>query len=259
MAVGAAAQAAPTPSKPMAFDVVSIRENKSAPVQGPPVFGPTGDGYRAMNESLVLPLLTAFPPQDGGTFFSDDRIVGLPDWVMQERYDVVAKVGEGDLAEWQKPASQKTMLPAMLQAMFVERCKLVAHRETKEATVYFLEVGKAGPKFKETNPDETHAGMTLPGGGIATQDRSGMKMYGVSIATVAVILAQVGGGSGGTIVDKTGLTGKYDVEMRMREGMGPGREGYVSAILDDLGLKLSSGKAAVERLVIEHMERPSAN
>jgi len=48
-------------SKPLAFDVISVRENKSAPVQGPPVFGPTGDGYRAMNVSLILALLTAGP------------------------------------------------------------------------------------------------------------------------------------------------------------------------------------------------------
>jgi len=178
---------------------------------------------------------------------------------MQERYDVVAKVGEADMAEWQKPASQKAMLPAMLQAMFAERCKLVAHRETKDASVSFLVVAKAGQKFKETNPDETHTGMTLPGGGVAMQDQSGMKMYGISIATVAVFLTQIRGEAGGTIMDKTGLTGKYDVVLKTPEGMGPDREYIVSTMLDDLGLKLESGKAPVEKLVIDHMERPSAN
>jgi uncharacterized protein (TIGR03435 family) len=254
-----AAQTRTQDPKPLAFDVVSIRENKSPPVQGPPDFGPTPDGYRSMNQSLILPLLTAYPPADGGVFFSNDRVVGLPDWMRQERYDLSAKVGEADMAEWQKPASQKVMLPAMLEAMFRERCKILVHRETKESSVSFLTVSKGGPKFKETNPDEAHAGVTLPGGGIAVPDQSGMKMYGISMATIAAFLTQMGGGSGAAIVDKTGLTGKYDVEMRMREGTASDREAMVSIMLDELGLKLESGKAPLEKLVIDHMERPSPN
>jgi uncharacterized protein (TIGR03435 family) len=246
----------------LAFDVISIREKKSAPMQGMPVFGPTGDGYRAVNMQLFLALMTAYvPAAGGGSFFGNGQITGMPDWVMQERYDIVAKVGDADMAEWQKPAAQKLMLQAMLQSMFAERCKMVVHRETKETAVSFLVLGKSGPKFKETDPAETHAGVTMPFGGVMSPDPSGMKMYGVSMETLATFLTQMGGDGGRQIVDKTGLTGNYDVVMRMRERMEPGSDPgmMVPMMLDDLGLKLEPGKAVVEKLVIDHMERPSAN
>ncbi len=48
----------------------------------------------------------------------------VPDWLKGERYDVVAKVDQADLADWQKPMLKQTMLRAMLQAMLAERCKV---------------------------------------------------------------------------------------------------------------------------------------
>ena len=66
-----------------------------------------------------------------------------------EPYDVVAKVEEADLADWQKPEVKQTMLRAMLQAMLAERCKVVVHHESKEVPVYDLVVAKGGPKFKQ--------------------------------------------------------------------------------------------------------------
>jgi uncharacterized protein (TIGR03435 family) len=165
----------------------------------------------------------------------------------------------------------------MLQAMFAERCKLTVHREVKEVGVSSLVVAKGGPKFKETDPTVEHpGGMKLPWGGVLvpnqTKDGMSMSMYGTSMASLASLLSTMGGGMGGggrTIVDKTGLTGRYDVVLKFQGGEGPGQNqtagaasdpgGGVSSMLGDLGLKLESSKAAVETLVIDHMERPSEN
>jgi bla regulator protein BlaR1 len=250
--------------KPLAFDVVSMRENKTPPGPRPMLdIGPTADGYHAINVPLLFPMLTAYvPTAPAGATFTPNQISGLPDWIMQEQYDISAKVGEAEMAEWQKPGAQPAMLREMLQTMFAERCKIVVHRETKESPVSFLVVGKNGPKFKETNPAETHAGMNIPfgGGGVMVPGPDGMHAYGVTMGTLAMFLSSMSGGTQ-TVVDKTGLTAKYDVLLKTPETAGPGfdRETMVPDQLSELGLKLESGKAPVETLVIDHMERPSAN
>ena len=143
----ATATAPPPPAKAYRFDVISIRENKTPLVAlgNTLPFGPTADGYRMTNSSLGNALLmTAYVPQVGGSaMFRLDQVKGIPDWLMNRRYDIDARIADQDRAEWQKPQSQKAMLQAMLQAMSAERCKLVVHRELKDADVYSLVVAKA--------------------------------------------------------------------------------------------------------------------
>ncbi|HEV2619524.1 MAG TPA: TIGR03435 family protein, partial [Acidobacteriaceae bacterium] len=121
-----------------AFDVVSIRQNLSN--TGPQSVGPTPDGYHSIDLPLMLPVLTAFVPSGGG-MFSPDRIQGLPDWLTKERYDFDARIAAGDRAAWQNPARQAAILPAMLQAALADRCKMAAHREMKQSSVYLLVLG----------------------------------------------------------------------------------------------------------------------
>jgi uncharacterized protein (TIGR03435 family) len=232
-----------------------------------------------INMSMGMVIMTAYVPQTAGSaFYSEAQVKGAPDWFDRERYDIEARISDEDRADWQKPEMQKVMLQAMLQAMLAERCKLVVHREVKEVAVNSLVVAKGGPKFKETDPTVEHpGGMKLPWGGVLvptqTKDGMSMSMYGTSMASLASLLSTMGGGMGGggrTIVDKTGLTGRYDVVFKFQGGGGgemqnqtagaasdPG--GGVYSMLGDLGLKLVSSKAAVETLVIDHMERPSEN
>ena len=221
-ATSAPTPAAAKPAKPLAFDVVSIRQNQNPPNRmGPPVFGATADGYRMENMPLAFAILSAYEPQGGnGALFMPNDISGLPDWAMQDRFDIVAKVAAEDMAEWQKPAMQKAMLQAMLQAMLADRCKLVVHRVTKDTSVSLLVVGKNGPKFKETNPaDPVPAGVTLPSGAVVVQSGNGMKMYNAPIGLLTTMLASMGN-LGHPIQDKTGLTGRYDILLRSPE-MGP--------------------------------------
>jgi bla regulator protein BlaR1 len=283
MAAAAPASAAvAAPAKAYAFDTISIRQNK-APMQpmamnGPPPFGPTGDGYRSTNMSLMLVLMTAFVPQvGGGAFYANDQVKGLPDWLMNERYDIDARIADEDREQWQKPGAQLPMLQAMLQAMLVERCKLTVHREVKEVGVSSLMVVKDGPKFKESDPTvEPPAGFKLPWGGVMVMNfsdgKGSMSFYGASMASVASILSSWGFG-GRPIQDKTGLTGKYDITLKlgdMMTGSGQGEQSngptasdpgiaIGSVIQSQLGLKLESAKGQVETLVIDHMERPSEN
>jgi uncharacterized protein (TIGR03435 family) len=186
---------------------------------------------------------------------------------MRDQYDIEAKVSEADLAEWHKPAAQNAMLQAMLQTMLADRLKLVVHRETKEVPVYWLVVGKGGPKFKEANPAEAHEGITLPNGGGTVVPEDGGHMihfYAVSMTSLAPVLSN---SAGRPVQDKTGLTGKYDLRMPNPSMPPPSADGGAAAdpqssvvtSMEDLGLKLVPEKGQVETLVIDHVERPSEN
>jgi len=270
----AASGAAAAPAKAYTFDVVSIRQNNT-PLRGQrgiPQSGPTADGYRLTNDNLLLVLLAAYVPQAGGaTFYGLAQIKGIPDW--SERYDIDARISDADRAAWQNPAEQKVMLQAMLQAMLADRCKLAVHREIKEVPVYSLVVAKGGPRFKETDPTVEHpSGYKLPWGGEITMtfsnDGGSYKMYGISMASFATWFSSW---AGRPVQDKTGLTGKYDLTMKQPapSGPAPGEQQDETAsdpggsasysMVKDLGLKLEPAKSSVETLVIDHMERPSAN
>ena len=275
----AAAQSPPTPAadapaKRLTFEVVSIRANQSTPEGSPRSPGPTPDGYHMSDASLLIPMLTAYVPQSGAAFFSEGQVRGLPDWFIKDKYTINAKVADADLTEWQKPASQAAMLPQMLQAMLADRCKMLMHREMKDVSVYLLEVGKGGPKFKETNPSDNHPeGTKLPGGGVLVNSANGLHLYGMSMQSLASLLSSIGGNAAGRpIQDKTDLTGRYDLTLRRPDSITPPPTSesaggavqdpgsvVVLSIVEDLGLKVVSSKAPVETLVIDHIEKPTTN
>ena len=225
-------------------------------------------------KNLFLGYLLAIayvPPTGDAALYSTDQFIGMPAWLTgdDDRYDVDAKVDEADLADWQNPAKQPAMLRSMLQAMLEDRLKLVVHRSTMEAPVYLLVVGKRGPKFKETNPGELHPGTRpMPGGGTLSREEEDDQMtvhyFGISIAQLARWVL----GTGRPVVDKTGLTGRYDVTIQRPALQPSAQQAGVSAadpspsaasIADQLGLKLEPSKGQVETLVIDHVEPPSPN
>jgi uncharacterized protein (TIGR03435 family) len=249
-------------AKTYTFEVASIRQTKPP---GQPHFGPTPDGYQATNLPLLFSVLMANLPLSGEAYFTMDHIKGAPDWLTSDRYNLDAKVSETDLPAWQKPDQQKLMIPAMLQALLVERCKLATHRETKESAVFEMQVGKSGLKLKETAPDAAPppAGISLPGGGTLLADgRGDLTFYGATMASLAQVMSNF---SGRPVKDKTGLTGKYDFVLQRAEAevptgaMTPGDPGPPAYAVEALGLHLERSKSMVDTLVIDHIERPSEN
>jgi bla regulator protein blaR1 len=264
-AQAAVSQGAGADAKPMAFEVVSIRQHKGDDVT--PSNGPTADGYHMTNMSLAVPIVTAYVPQTGNSaLYMKNQVKGIPDW-MRDQYDIEAKVSEADLAEWHEPAAQTAMLQAMLQTMLADRLKLVVHRDIKEVPVYSLVVGKNGPKFKEANAAGTHQGVTLPnGGGTIVPEDGGhtVHFYAVSMTSLVSVLSNW---AGRPVQDKTGLTGKYDLQIPNPAMPAASADGSAAAdpqssvvtSMEDLGLKLVPGKGQVETLVVDHVERPSEN
>jgi len=259
--------------KPLEFAVVSIRRNKAG---GPQQFGAaTPDGYSMRNMFLAAPIVTAYVPQTGGAkFYADSQIVGLQSWLTSDsdHYDIDAKVDDGDIPNWQNPALQPSMLRTMLQSMLADRLKLLVHRDTKIGPVFSLVRGRGGPKFKETDPNDAHPGSyPFPGGGrLSMELRDGevaMHYFGISMAQLASLWSDQ---EQRPVQDSTGLTGKYDITVRKpAHSAGPSAgpqnsptselDPSIFSLAEDLGLKLEPSKMQIERLVIDHVERPSEN
>jgi uncharacterized protein (TIGR03435 family) len=139
----------------------------------------------------------------------------------------------------------------MLQALLEERFKLVVHRETKELPVFALVVGKKGPKFHEVKDDGSGAEI---GGGDGHQ----IKAHHISMKLLAGALQ---GYIGDPVLDETGLTGLYDLNLDFTTDENMAAEGLrvFDAVQQQLGLKLEGRKGPVGVVVIDHFEKPHAN
>jgi uncharacterized protein (TIGR03435 family) len=267
---------AQTASKPMAFDAASIRQNvDNIGTCSPDQVQPTPRGFHMTNCLLTVAVGAAYVPTSGEAlgYLVQDRIVGMPKWLTQERYNIDARIADSDADAWRDPAQQKEMLHAMMQTLLAERCKLVVHREMKDKSIYVLVVGKNGSKLKASKSEEVEAmrakdphAVTIPGGSgffVRGQTNGHIDIYGATTGTLALLLS---GPAGRPVVDKTGLTGKYDMHLDMGQPGPPAAEGLAdpgpsvfSTVQEQLGLKLESQKDQVENLVIDHIERPSPN
>jgi uncharacterized protein (TIGR03435 family) len=266
---------AQTTSKPISFDAASIRKNvdnigKCTPDQ----LQATPSGFRMTNCPLMMALVTAYVPTTGEAlgFLVGDRIVGMPDWMRSERYDIDARISEADAEAWKNPVRQKEMLRAMLQTLLGERCNLAALREMKDKPTYALVLGKNGLKLKAAETadlDALHArypnAMALPGTGglFAPGKNGGTDLYGVTTGTLSLVLSS--DYAGRPVVDKTGLSGRYNIQLPRQQSLtaaddaGADAAPTIFAVLEGLGLKLETQKNQVEMLVVDHVERPSEN
>jgi uncharacterized protein (TIGR03435 family) len=216
----------------------------------------------------------------------DSQVVGAPSWLDSERFDIDAKPDEETGAAFDKlsPDERRQQLMLMLQSLLADRFKLSLTHETKDLPVYALVAAKNGPKLHESTykPPENSPDMPrAPGVGGAAQ--AGMMMNGRGQLTstygdmnmLADVLSRF---VGRPVINKTGLTGKYDFTLKWtpEEGQGPVMPGarpagdeapppdasgasIFTAIQEQLGLKLEPQKAPMDVLVIQHVERPSEN
>jgi len=248
------------------YEVASIKPNKS----GTNSHGTqsSAEEYRAVNISAMRLIRQAYGFALG-TEFNDGRVVGAPSWLDAESYDIEAKMESSvtDALAKLSPQDRDLARKHMLQTLLADRFKLIAHHETRELPVYELIVMKSGPKLREANANDTYAnGYKLPNGKPAGQgfhsDEDGkVAAQGVTIAGVAQWLSRQ---VGRTVVDKTGLTGKYDLNLEWtKDSDDPSAEAtgptIFTAVQQQLGLKLVSTKGPVDIIVIDHVERPSGN
>jgi len=230
---------------PLAFEVASVK-----PHQGPLT--------RYLDFSSSGPRLTLEAYPLSGLIMEAYNLKGYqvsfaaPDPAPEVLYDVVARAeGAG--------VRTKNEFRQMLQTLLAERFHLKTHRQMMERPVYALLIGKNGPKFKESAPD---AEVTFLGG---VNGRN--QTVTASKATMETLVQQIQRRfpSDRPVVDRTGLRGTYDLkleatpEWQIDSNPDPNDVSIFTAVKEQLGLKLEAQKAMVEVLVIDGVEKPSAN
>ncbi len=231
-----------------AFSVVAIRPDKSG--YGSWQGGPAPYGYSARNVPVAELIYFAYGLRCPG------QLLGLPGWAGSERFDVEAKMDEDDAAAFQELSGQQQREQAalMLRPLLADRFKLKLHHETRELPVYALVVAKGGIKLKESREPGNLDGMGTNRGfiGVRASRIGGRFLEGLSDA------------AGRIVIDRTSLTGNYDITLRWTPDGSQTSDpdappDLFTALQEQLGLKLVQTKAPVDVLVVDHVERPSEN
>ena len=233
---------AQTPDVWAEFEVASIQPNRTNERMD---FGFRGGRLTVRNISVKGLIQIAYGKRDF-------QVTGGPGWMRTECFDIDAKAPS--------PArASHDMLKALLRSRF----QLALHRATRNGLVYSLVVAKGGLKMKRSadqSEPEKGGPKELGSGRIAGE---GIPMY--------VLTNLLSNALGRAVIDNTGLTGKYDVNLRyVADSVPPPSDGDLAAVdaLDiaifsaleqQLGLKLESTRLPQEILVVDRVERPSAN
>lgn len=166
-------------------------------------------------------------------------------------YDVTAKA-EGDRV----PSTDE--FRQMVRSLVVDRFKLKAHRDMREIPVYILTTERAGPKFKSSPNDDHFDGAQWTNG-----RNQIIALTKGSMADFAGLLQQL---VDRPVVDKTNLTGKYNIRMEatperlMNSDPADGHDISVfTAVRLQLGLRLEAAKDRTEVLVVDQVSKPTEN
>src|SRR5262245_27113641 len=218
------------------FEVASVKRNNSGSRNSS--IGPQGNRFVATNVTLTQLVRTAYNVQEF-------QISGQPGWFGVEPYDIEAKLpADAKPADW----------PQMLQALLADRFQLALHKESRSTSVLALVVARNGHKLTPAKSPNCDPSNPKPGCGFRASP-SEIIGSGVSMEQLATRLSR---SLGLTVVDRTGVTGAFDLEVRwtndeatpLERGATAGPALY-AAIQDQLGLRLESAKAPVEMLIID--------
>jgi len=251
----------------LTFEVASIKPS-DPDAKGSQIRFMPGGGLNMTNVPVRALITFAYDVRDF-------QVSGGPGWVGTERFDVTARPEHaaaealqdlGEMTDDQRKTVREQM-GERLRGLMADRFHLVVHKETKEQPIYALVLAKNGPKLKEVKE--------VPG---ARQGMSTNRGRSEGFAAPMEMLAQVLSNTmGRPVLDKTGLTGKYDFVLEWTPDVGadaraqgfgdgintpapaPGGPTIFTALQEQLGLRLDSQKGPVENIVIDRVEKPSEN
>ncbi len=257
--------ATPPGGNPVPWAAVSIHPSDPARDKGHDNWDDHANGFSGQGMTLVELLSQGY--RFSFLPFRDEAIVGLPAWAHEARYDVRAVVDSDDVAAFHKLSSmqmadslaafsarQYTGEMLMCQTLLSERFHLKAHYEFRPQAVYLLTVDKGGPHLKTTTNGANEGGLQFGNGNLAGK---GVPMY--LMANILSYPAER------EVLDRTALPGRFDFELHFAPSNAgvatePSTEpDFFSAVRQELGLRLESGRADVPVLVIDHIEQPTEN
>jgi len=197
----------------------------------------------------------------------ENFMISGPAWLDSERCVIEATI---------RPGATKAQVNQMLQNLLLDRFKTTLHRETRTGPVYDLTVVKKGPKLREF----VENAPAPADGTLSTTEKDGfirIRPGPLPVAwgdghirgggqTVSELVNYLSSELKAPVVDKTGLTGRYDYNLEFSrapsatDNLADSAPDFITAVRDQLGLKLESKKAPIDLLVIDHIEKtPTAN
>ena len=270
------------PADALAFEVASLKQNVSGP--GPFAILPLPGRLRGTNIPAQFLIAAAFvaPGQEGPLL--PYQIIGGPDWLNTARFDLEGKA----------PESVGSALPplfAMLKTLLLERFKMTVRAETRELPIYTIvrarADGQLGPQLVRRSEAECAAlaaqakssgGPTTASGRPLFGFRSGIGRIQGGCFRLASLILQIARGLERVIVDRTGLEGRFDYELvwtpetfqlsQLNQGGAAGSVASTSAadgtsqltaLTEQLGLRLESSRAPIDVIVIDHAELPQSD
>ncbi len=185
----------------------------------------------------------------------EDLISGVPGSLNSARFDIQAKIIDTEPGALKKLT--RVQRDAPLTSMLAERFQLKLHTEIKLLPVLTMILAKGGPKFMPT-------ALSDPSGkGEGTSIQNGVfTAHAIPMSSLADSLSYQ---LHRTVLDGTGLSGKFDLSFSWLTPYGPdvspesSESSLLTALREQLGLKLQSAKGPVEVLVVDHLEMPSEN
>ena len=254
LAAGTLVRAQPQSAPRPAFEVASIKPGDP----NSQIFrlgSMPGGRFVANNASLKLLIQTAYDVRS-------HQISEGPNWLDSAKFDIDAKPDSS--APIPAGLAGATHMRLMLQSLLEERFKLKLHRERKEEPVYELVIANGGSKLQEATDS-------------VKQQRRGLRMgrgqLSGTAAPVSILVNQLSQQLGRSVIDKTGLAGEYDFDLKWAPDSSQSQAGLpdtepppdpagpsiFTAVQEQLGLKLESTRGPVEVLVIDSAEKPSEN
>jgi uncharacterized protein (TIGR03435 family) len=233
------------------FEVATVKPAK--PEEQGRAFLVRGRQFSTINTTLTSLVSFAYDLQD-------KQIVGGPDWMTTDKWDIEAQPDVPGVP------NQK-QLKSMLQKLLANRFQLKFHKDQKDLSAYVLAVAKSGAKMNKNESDPNGLpGLFFQGLGILSVRNATMADF-AQLMQSAVLDRPV--------VDRTALAGKYDFQLKWTPdesqfgGMGikvpPPSEAadapppLFTALQEQLGLKMDVEKTPVQVYVLDHVEKPSAN
>ena len=228
------------------FEVASVKLNNSARA-GSDFNRTPGGGLDAINVTLKEMIRFAYD-------LRDQQLVDASGWMDSDRYDVVAKPSQNDNPTEKKRSFEEDFrgIRLRVRALLADRFKLAVHAETKEMPIYALVVAKNGPHLV---PSKSEGFRINNRNGLVICNKVTMKQFAENTLTYR---------TGRTVVDKTGISGEFDFELKFVEDKAAAAgdtsaPDFLTVMREQLGLVLESQKGPVEVLVVDHAEKASTN
>jgi uncharacterized protein (TIGR03435 family) len=232
------------------FEVASIKPWTSREVGGIHVYPGGRIEFRGCTPHYLIE--QAFNLQDF-------EVSSGPSWVQDDRYDIDAKPPAASRSSQYMPPYQKAPMleeqRQMLQSLLADRFQFKYRREMRERPVYLLVKGNKPLKMTDSRDKGEFPWAGAVRGGQPFAD--GIQGRNESMEDLVRRLA---GRLGRPVLDRTGITGSFD--FRAEYASGDSNSDIVGVILtsvEELGLRLEPSRSLVETIVIDHIERPSAN